>query len=172
MNFNFLQLIKGVIFQKLLKIIFIGGVAFLINKTFQVLLEKALENKIKEKIDHEKRIKTLFSVIRGTLKFIIWIVAILMILPEFGINIIPVLTSLGLVGFALGMAAKDILSDFISGIFIILEDQYRVGDKVKISGIEGEVVEVTLRKTVVKDEQGFFHFIPNSQIKLVAKKND
>jgi small conductance mechanosensitive channel len=77
---------------------------------------------------------------------------------------------LGLVGFAISMAAKDILSDFISGIFVLLEDQYHVGDKIRVGNLEGEVVEFNLRRTVLKDESGILHLIPNSQIKIVSKK--
>jgi len=75
-----------------------------------------------------------------------------------------------LVGLAMGMAAKDILADFIAGLFILLEGQYYVGDKIKISGLEGEVKEITLRRTIIRDEAGIIHSFPNSQIKLFSKK--
>ena len=116
-----------------------------------------------------KRAKTLISIFGGSLKFIIWIVAFLMILPEFGINIAPILAGIGLLGLAVGMAARDIISDFISGLFILLEDQYCIGDKVKVSGIEGIVQEITLRRTILRNGEGVFYSIPNSQIKIVAK---
>lgn len=119
-----------------------------------------------------KRSETLISIIGGTLSFVIWAVAILMILSEFKINITPILTSLGIGALALGMAAKDLISDFLAGFFILFEGQYFVGDKVKILGIEGEVVEITLRRTVIKDKDGNLHLIPNSQIKIVQRKLD
>jgi len=93
-----------------------------------------------------------------------------MILSELGINITPILASLGIVGLAVGMAAKDIIADFISGIFILLEGQYYIGDEVKIGDIEGKVKEITLRRTILKDKDNMLHFIPNSQIKIVARK--
>ncbi|HOE15376.1 MAG TPA: mechanosensitive ion channel [Candidatus Paceibacterota bacterium] len=95
-----------------------------------------------------------------------------MILPELGINITPILASLGIVGLAVGMAAKDIIADFISGIFILLEGQYYIGDEVNISNIEGQVQEITLRKTILKDKDNMIHIIPNSQIKIVSRKSD
>jgi len=123
------------------------------------------------KEDKRKRAETLISIFGGTLKFTISIIALLMILSEFGVNIGPLLAGAGLVGLAVGMASREIVSDFLSGLFIILEDQYHVGDKVKIAGIEGEVKEITLRRTIIKDEGGLVHSIPNGQIKTVAKKN-
>ena len=117
-----------------------------------------------------KKAETLISVFEGTTNFVVWIIAVLMILPEFKIDITPILTSLGVAGLAIGMAARSVISDFISGIFIIFENQYNVGDKVKIAGIEGEVREITLRRTIIKDKNNVLHLIPNSQIKIVSKK--
>ncbi len=154
------------------KIIFILIAAFFINYFLRTFIKKVINKKIQEKINgnKKKRAETLISVFGGTLSFIIWVTAVLMILPEFGVNIAPVLAGLGLMGLAVGMAARDIIADFISGLFILLEGQYYVGDKIKISNIEGEVREITLRRTIIKDETGVFHSFPNSQIKLVSKK--
>ena len=155
-----------------LRIILILAAALLLDYFLRTFIEKGVNKKLKNKIDgdRKKRVKTLISVFGGTLSFLIWITAILMVLPEFGVNITPILAGLGLLGLAVGMAARDIISDFISGIFILLEGQYYVGDRVKISGIEGEVKEITLRRTTIKDEAGLFHSFPNSQIKFVSKK--
>ncbi|MDI6883210.1 MAG: mechanosensitive ion channel [Patescibacteria group bacterium] len=156
-----------------LKVILILIAASLVNRFLATFIKKFVKKQIKDKTSEEKRRKraeTLISVFYGTTEFIIWIVAILMILPEFGINIAPILAGLGVAGLAVGMAAREIISDFISGLFIILESQYSVGDKVKIAGIEGEVKMITLRRTIIKEGTGILHSIPNSQIKLVSKK--
>ena len=157
-----------------IKIICILIAAIVINRFLRSFIEKVITRQVKNRIDGEKRkrAETLISVFGGTFNFVIWIMALLMILPEFGVNIAPILAGLGLLGLAVGMAARDIISDFISGLFILLEGQYHVGDKVKISGIEGEVKEITLRRTIIKDEAGLFHSIPNGQIKTVAKKEE
>jgi small conductance mechanosensitive channel len=160
-------------FKSGIKILLILFLAFVLNRFFQILLKRVIIKKIRDGIKEEikkKRIGTLVSALGGTLRFIIWIIAVLIILPEFGVEITPILASLGIAGLALGMAAKDTVSDSISGFFIILEGQIFVGDKVKIGGIEGEVVDFNLRRTVIKDEEGFLHFIPISQIKIVSKK--
>jgi small conductance mechanosensitive channel len=160
------------IFIKGIRILLIFVFAFFLNQFLLKIFKKYLEHKIKigEKEEKRKRIQTLFSTIGGTLKLIIWLLAFLISLSELGINIAPILASLGLIGFAISMAAKDILSDFISGIFVLLEDQYHVGDKIRVGNLEGEVVEFNLRRTVLKDESGILHLIPNSQIKIVSKK--
>ncbi len=146
--------------------------SYLLNRFLQIFIEKIIQRHLAVRMpaERKKRVETLISIFAGTFRLIIYIIAILMILPEFGINIAPILAGLGLVGLAVGMAARDIISDFISGIFIILENQYQIGDKVKIAGIEGKVKEMSLRRTIIIDENNISHSIPNSQIKLVSKR--
>lgn len=157
-----------------IKIIIILIAANLINRFLRTIIKKAVESQIKNKISEQekrRRIETLIAVFEGTLKFIIWIVALLMILPELGLEIAPLLAGIGVAGLAVGMAAKDIISDFIAGLFIIIEDQYHIGDKVKISNIEGIVEEITLRRTIIKSKDGLVHSIPNSKITVISKKS-
>jgi len=154
------------------RILIILIVTLLVSQFSKSFLEKAIKGTVKNRLQGErkKRVDTLVSIFGGTIKFIIWIVAIMVILPELGVNIAPILAGVGLMGLAVGMAAKDIIADFISGLFLILEDHYHVGDKVNVAGMEGEVHEITLRRTILKDAEGAFHSIPNSQIKVVTKK--
>ncbi|MCP6719053.1 MAG: mechanosensitive ion channel family protein [Patescibacteria group bacterium] len=156
-----------------IKITLILITAFLINKFLKTFIRKAVKKQIADKMSEEgkKRVETLISVFEGTFRFIIWIVALLMILPELGVSTAPILASIGIAGLAVGMATKDIVSDFISGLFIIMENQYDIGDKVKIAGLEGRVEEITLRRTIIKDEEGTVHSIPNSKVTLVSKKS-
>ena len=155
-----------------LKIALILIAAFLVNWFLNKLINNLVRDKIKGIVanDRKKRAETLASVLVGTSEFIIWIIAVLMILPEFGVSIAPILASLGILGLAVGMAARDILSDFISGLFILFEGQYYIGDTVKILGMEGEVQEITLRRTILKDKARLYYSIPNGQIKVVAKQ--
>lgn len=170
---DFVQNLMLWFFSHGVKIVLILLAVFLVNRFLRIFFEKAIKKQVKNKIsarEKRKRVETLMSVFKGTVSFVVWILIVLMILPEFGINIAPILAGIGVAGLAVGMAAKDIVSDFIAGLFIILEDQYHVGDKVKIAGIEGEVVEISLRKTMLKDSEGTLHLIPNNQIKIVAKE--
>ncbi len=124
--------------------------------------------KLKVKADikiEEKRLITLEKVSYSAIKLIIWVIALLTILPELGINITPLLAGLGIGGLALGFGARNLVQDYISGLFILLEDQYRVGEEVEITGIKGIVEDFSLRRTVLKDENGAYCHIPNSQIK-------
>lgn len=176
MNFqNFFQSLLPWFLSHGVKIVLILVVAFLVDQFLKVIIGRAVKKISGNKIEKagKKRAETLISVFGGTSKFIIWIIALLMVLPEFGINIGALLAGVSLIGLAVGMASREIISDFISGFFIVLEDQYYVGDKVKIAGVEGIVREITLRKTVLEDEAGLLHLIPNGQIKIIAKrKND
>ncbi len=108
-------------------------------------------------------------VFSGTARFVLLIVASLMILSEIGMDIMPLLAGAGLLGLAVSMGSREIVADFLSGFFIILESQFYVGDKVKIGAVEGEVVDMTLRRTTIKDKDGATHAIPNGQIKAVTK---
>ncbi len=155
------------------KILAIFIAALVLNRVLQIAIRKIIVKGIKSGIkENEKKrtVETLMSAVGGTVRFLVWVSAVLMVLSEFGINIGPILASLGIVGLAVGMAARDTVADFISGFFILLEGQYKVGDKIKIGDVEGEVVEFNLRRTVVKSENGFLHFFPNSQIKIVGRK--
>ena len=156
-----------------IKVLLVLATAFFVNRFLRVFIEKAIRGFIKRQIngeDKQKRAETLISIFSGTLKFIVSVLAILMVLPEFGINIAPILAGVGLLGLAVGMAAKDIISDFIAGFFILLEDQYHIGDVIEVAGLKGRVKDFTLRRTVLSDEEGNFHLVPNSQIKTVTKK--
>ncbi len=130
--------------------------------------------RLKQKMNgmQKQRMQTILNVVSGTLSFIIFVIAVMMIMPEFGVNIAPILAGLGLAGLAVSMAAKDVLTDFITGFFILSERQYNIGDKVKISGIEGIVREISLRRTMVEADDGTLNYIPNREIKIVTRQKN
>lgn len=117
----------------------------------------------------EKRIKTLADSLKNILSSVVWAIAVITLLPEFGVNAAPVLAGLGLAGLAVGMAAKDLITDFIAGIFIIVEGEYNIGDNVEIGGASGEVSEISLRRTTLKGNDGTIYIVPNREIKLIKK---
>lgn len=113
----------------------------------------------------EKREKTLTDIIGTALKFAIWLMATLMVLQELGVNIAPLLAGAGVVGIALGFGAQSLVQDAFRGLFIIFENQYRVGDVVQINGdLAGVVEKITLRATVLRDLDGNVHHISNGNI--------
>ena len=117
---------------------------------------------------HLAQIKTLTSVGRATVLGVIGFIAGLEILPYFGFNLGPLLASAGVAGVAIGLAAQTIVKDCLNGILILVENQYVVGDAVRLAGISGTVETMSLRKTLVRDGDGTLYVIPNSQITTVA----
>ncbi|MDD4873822.1 MAG: mechanosensitive ion channel [Dehalococcoidales bacterium] len=112
----------------------------------------------------ERRAKTLTDLIVWIIAIVTGLITFFLILAELNRNITPLLASAGIVGVALALGAQSIVKDFLVGIFILLEDQYNKGDVIKIAGISGEVVEINLRRTVLRDLDGIVHSIPNSSI--------
>jgi small conductance mechanosensitive channel len=116
----------------------------------------------------KKRAHTLGNTLRHALLFVISFIAILMILGELGIQLGPLLATAGIGALAIGFGAQSLVKDVISGFFIILENQYRIGDAIEVAGVSGLVESVSLRKTVLRDLEGKVHTIPNGEIKVVS----
>jgi|SRR6185312_6763432 small-conductance mechanosensitive channel len=119
---------------------------------------------------HLAQVRTLTSVIRATGIGVIVVLAALEILPIFGFNLGPLLTSAGVAGVAIGLAAQNIVKDCFNGFLILVEDQYNVGDLVTIAGLTGTVEAMTLRRTQVRGSDGTLYIVPNSQITTVANQ--
>lgn len=115
-----------------------------------------------------ERALTTGSVLKSTLNFTVILVATAMILGELGLNLAPIVASAGIVGVAVGLGSQSLVKDFISGLFLIMEDQYGVGDKVTIDGVEGIVESVGLRSTTVRTADGVLWFIRNGEIQKVG----
>ena len=119
---------------------------------------------------HLAQVRTLTSVIRATGIGVIIVLAALEILPILGFNLGPLLTSAGVAGVAIGLAAQNIVKDCFNGFLILVEDQYNVGDLVTIAGLTGTVESMTLRRTQVRAADGTLYIVPNSQITTVANQ--
>lgn len=120
---------------------------------------------------HLAQVKTLSSVTRNAGLAIIWLIAGLQFLDTLGVNLAPLLASAGIAGIAIGLAAQNIVKDVLNGILILIEDQFNVGDTVRLAGLSGTVEAMTLRRTTVRDVDGTLYVIPNSQITTVANLN-
>jgi small conductance mechanosensitive channel len=121
--------------------------------------------------DSEKRLTTIVHLVDTTLRVIFIIIALLMVLKEVGLDITPLLTGAGIAGVAIGFGAQSLVKDIISGFFILLEDQIRIGDQVLIAGLSGSVEKMDLRTTTIRDADGTIHIIPNGEIKTVSNKS-
>jgi small-conductance mechanosensitive channel len=117
------------------------------------------------------RAETLGVVLRSVASFAIWLIAFTTILGELGISLGPLIAGAGLVGVALGFGAQSLVKDFLAGIFILVEDQYGVGDIVDVGDATGTVEAVTLRTTRLRDVNGTVWYVPNGAIVRVANKS-
>lgn len=120
--------------------------------------------------DEQKREDTLIMIMNNTAYVVLWIVAAIMILSSLGIEVGPLIAAAGIVGLAFGFGGQYLIRDVITGLFMILENQYRVGDAITIDGASGTVEDITLRMTTIRDIDGVVHHIPNGGITHVANK--
>lgn len=118
-----------------------------------------------------ERARTIGTVFSSAFNAAVWIIAIGMILGEFGFNLGPVIASAGVIGVALGLGAQTIVRDVLSGIFMLVEDQYGVGDEIHVQEVEGKVEKVGLRITQVRDKKGVLWFLRNGEILVVGNKS-
>jgi len=116
----------------------------------------------------EQRASTLAGVAASTLRVGIWTVAILLVAGEIGLNLGPLLAGAGIVGLALAFGAQSLVKDFVSGFFILAEDQYGVGDLITIGTVTGTVEQVNLRVTSIRANDGTVWFVPNGEIRMVG----
>jgi small conductance mechanosensitive channel len=156
-----------------IKIIFIIIGAFIIHKLLNKFIEKTVRLVIQpdenSNDDNEtKREKTLLSIFTATSLIIIFSISSLMILQELGMEIGPLLAGAGIIGLAFGFGGQYLIRDVITGLFIILENQYRIGDIVKFDTLGGTVERITLRMTTLRDLDGVVHYIPHGEIKQVS----
>jgi small-conductance mechanosensitive channel len=115
-----------------------------------------------------QQVRTVASVLTSVGVFIIFFVGALEVLSLLGLNLGPMLASAGIAGLAIGFGAQTLVHDFINGFFILLENQYDIGDVVRIAGVKGTVESMSLRNTVLRDEDGTVHIVPNSSIQIVS----
>jgi small conductance mechanosensitive channel len=116
----------------------------------------------------EQQTRTLAGILYGAGSKVVWGVALLTALPEFGINVTPVATLAGLASLAVGFGAQSLVRDVISGFYIVLEDQYVVGDTIQFADYIGRVEQLTLRRTVIRDARGALVTIANGEIRTVS----
>ena len=156
---------------RVLIILLVGFVLWYLLRKFLPLLVQRSMAKPKRGESREgmkKRAGTLQGVFMGLGKVLIILLIIFMVLSELNIPIGPILAGLGIVGIAVGFGAQYLIRDLIAGVFILLENQYRVGDVAKMAEIAGLVEDITLRKTVLRDLDGIVHHIPNGEIKVAS----
>ncbi len=170
-----LEVVGGWLLAHGIRILVIILLSYLTYKIAKVVIPRIVERSItvtgkgrRAKAYLAKRSKTLSSVITHTIGIFIAIVAIFMVLSEVGIDITPLLAGAGVIGIAIGFGAQSLIRDILAGFFIMVEDQYNVGDVVKAADITGGVEELNLRRTLLRDLDGILHVVPNGEIRVAS----
>jgi small-conductance mechanosensitive channel len=113
---------------------------------------------------------TLVQISRWSVDLLIVVSALLMLLATFGVDITPLLASVGVAGLAVSLGAQSLIKDLIGGFLILVENQYAVGDCIEVGGASGAVERITLRATYLRDINGRLHIIPNGEVRIVANQ--
>jgi moderate conductance mechanosensitive channel len=151
-----------------LAIIVIG--ALVLIRIWRAIVQRvaALQEK---RLPHQLRVqqlRTLATVINSVGVFVIGFWALLQTLPLFNLDLRPLLASAGVAGLAIGFGAQTLVKDFINGFLILIDNQYDIGDSIRVAGVKGVVESMTLRTTILRDDDGTLHTVPNSQISIVS----
>lgn len=152
--------------HELLQILFIILVALLLQLITRRYIDRLVQKAVHahhyaSRVVERQRVQTLVGVMRTISAVVIWLVALILILAVLDVNIAALLTGAGLAGIVLAYAAQDTIKDVLAGMFILLENQYRIGDVVEISGKAGVVEDISLRVTRLRDLDGNLHILPN-----------
>jgi small-conductance mechanosensitive channel len=153
------------------KLLFFLGIAFVLLRIvlfFVNRMRKVADRHASTDSQRASELRTVASILRASAYGVIGFIVLLHSLDVLGINITPLLASAGVVGVGIGLGAQSLFKDMLNGIFILVENQYNVGDTVKLASLTGTVEDVTLRITKLRDGDGTLNFIPNSQIATVS----
>ena len=170
---TFIQNITPWLYNHGVKIIAIIFAAYLIRKFVRAFIEKivrkiVISDYFLTKEAEKKREDTLIRIFTTSLGILIWLLALLMILQEAGIAIMPLLAAAGIAGLAFGFGGQYLIRDLISGLFIIMENQYRIGDVVCFDGTCGLVENISMLMTTLRDLDGVVHHVPHGEIKKIS----
>lgn len=141
-----------------------------IARVFRAVLNSAPLRRTDDPEGLKRRADTLASTINWVLAIVVAFVGITLIMDEIGISVTALVAGVGVVGIAIGLGAQTLVKDVINGMFILIEDQFRVGDVVTVAGVSGVVIEINPRRTVVRDGDGNVHSIPNGSIVVATNQ--
>ena len=163
------------ILENTAKVAIIFAIAIALNFILKKMIPRVIiagSSKVREESPDQlaNRTKTMAYVVTKVIAAIIWIIVSVMALGVIELNISPLLATLGVASLGLGFAIQNIIRDYLQGFFIVMEDWYRIGDWVTISGMEGEVEDVSPRRTVLREVNGTMHVIPNSQVLFASNQ--
>ena len=158
----------SIIFLIFLLIIVLRVSSSLIKNLKKVLVKRMAYRNEEPDLEVEKRLNTLMGIMSKTSRVIIWSIFVMIFLSKININIAPILTGAGIVGLAVGFGAQELVRDFISGFFILLEDGIRTGDVAILNGTSGKVEKIELRTITLRDSSGVVHIFQNGKINTIS----
>ncbi len=154
---------------KVLKIVVIIVGTVMTLRFFHLIINQLIITKVgSQTFIAEKRARTLSTLLHSIIRYAVYFIAIVMILQEFHIDTTSIIAGAGVIGLAIGVGAQSLIKDFITGFFIILEDQFAVGDYIVSGDVSGTVEDIGFRTTKLRDPNGVLHFIPNGAIARVS----
>jgi small conductance mechanosensitive channel len=147
-----------------------AGVYLAIIRIVPVAIKKSVKTQMKgrRKVEIEKRADTLSRIVKGITAVVLGIISLFLSLQQANINVTAALAGLGVIGVAVGFGAQYLIRDLIAGFFVLFENQYNVGDVIKVGDTGGIVEAISLRRTTLRDLDGARHVIPNGEIRMVS----
>lgn len=160
--------LPGILILILILVIILRVIRYSISRLKNLLIKRAEHDTSVDTREAEKRINTLTGIVQGLVRVVLYTVFVIMLLSKFGIDVGPILASAGIVGLAVGFGAQELVRDYISGFFMLLENQVRTGDVVIINGTGGLVEKIELRTITLRDLSGVVHIFQNGKINTLS----
>jgi small-conductance mechanosensitive channel len=160
--------LPGIVIMVIALIIMLRVAQFFVSRMKRILIKRAEKDEKIDTSEAEKRINTLTSIVLGAVRICFYTVFIIMLLSKFGIDIGPLLAGAGILGLAIGFGAQELVRDYISGFFMLLENQVRAGDVAIINGTGGLVEKIELRTISLRDFSGTVHIFQNGKISSLS----
>jgi small-conductance mechanosensitive channel len=146
------------------------AVRTVVSRALSSAITRAARVRYEDKDALERRADTLSATLNWAFRVLLVFFGLGLMLSEFGLNVSALIAGVGIVGIALGLGAQTLVKDVLNGMFILIEDQYSVGDNVTVAGVTGDVTEINPRRTVLRDADGNIHSVPNSAITVATNR--
>ncbi|HKJ78255.1 MAG TPA: mechanosensitive ion channel family protein [Prolixibacteraceae bacterium] len=160
--------LPSIVILVILLAITLAMVSYLVRKLKKILTKRMVNKTNEPNLEVEKRLNTLMGIVRTIIGIVVWTIFIMIFLKKINIDIAPILAGAGIIGLAVGFGAQELVRDFITGFFILLENQIRAGDVAIINGTGGLVEKIELRTTTLRDLSGTVHIFQNGKINTIS----
>jgi len=169
------EIIKDWVIEYGLEALLVIGITVIVSHFLKTIITRLVRKIVSKgsftfESEEKKREDTLIQIIKGFMGILIWVGVAFYFLERLGVPVAPLITGAGIVGVAVGFGSQSLIKDLINGVFIIVENQFRIGDVVQSGEYEGTVEGMTLRVTRLRELNGTIHYIPNGEIKVASNK--